>query len=52
MGLFYSARIELSNRPQLVKFRAILMGLYGVYCFDSGGGYTDLLQPEFTIFHR
>ena len=24
------------------------MGLYGVYCFDSGG-YTDLLQPEFMI---
>ena len=28
------------------------MGLYGVYCFDSGGGCAGLLRREFTIFRQ
>ena len=28
------------------------MWLYGVYCFESGGGCAGLLRPEFTIFRH
>ena len=28
------------------------MGLYRVYCFDSGGECAGLLRHEFTIFRQ
>ncbi len=31
MGLFSSPRIVLQNRPLFIKYRAILIGVYGVY---------------------
>ena len=42
-GLFYSAKIGLLNRLLFIKYRAILVWLYGVYCFNNGGGCAGLL---------